>query len=56
MWSELFLLNKEELINQISLFEEQLSKLKKTIENEDVETMKDMMRLSTYRRSFFNKK
>ena len=55
MWSELFLLNKEELINQISLFEEQLSKLKKTIENEDVESMKEIMRLSTTRRSYFDK-
>lgn len=55
MWTELFLLNKEELIDQITLFEKQLSKLKNALENENVEEMKDMMRLSTQRRSYFDK-
>ncbi len=55
MWSELFLLNKEELLKQITLFEGQLTKLKKTIEDENVEEMKDIMRLSTLRRSYFDK-
>ena len=55
MWSELFLLNKEELVSQITLFEQQLSKLKKTIEKEDVNAMKEMMKLSTLNRSYFDK-
>ena len=55
MWSELFLLNKEQLLKQITLFEGQLAKLKKTIEDENVEEMKDIMRLSTLRRSYFDK-
>ena len=55
MWSELFLLNKEELIKQMNEFEVQFQKLKETIENEDIETMKDIMRLSTIRRSYFDK-
>ena len=55
MWSELFLLNKEELLKQMNEFEEQFNKLKQTIENEDVETMKEIMRLSTIRRSYFDK-
>ena len=55
MWSELFLLNKEELVSQITLFEEQLAKLKKTIEEENVEEMKEIMTLSTLRRSYFDK-
>ena len=55
MWSELFLLNKYELLKQISLFEEQLAKLKKTIEDENVDEMKKIMRLSTLRRSYFDK-
>lgn len=55
MWSELFLLNKEELLKQMSEFEEQFRLLKQTIETEDVETMKDIMRLSTTRRSYFDK-
>ena len=56
MWSELFLMNKKELLSQMDLFIEEFNKLRDSLENEDVETMKDMMRLSTYRRSFFNKK
>ena len=55
MWSELFLLNKEELVSQITLFEQQLSKLKKTIEEENVEEMKEIMRLSTLNRSYFDR-
>lgn len=55
MWTELFLLNKNQLLEQITLFERQLSKLKKTLEDEDVEEMKNMMRLSTQRRSYFDK-
>ena len=56
MWSELFLMNKKELLSQMDLFIEEFNKLRDSLENEDVEAMKDMMRLSTYRRSFFNKK
>ena len=54
MWSELFLLNKEELVSQITLFEKQLSKLKQTIINDDVDAMKEMMKLSTINRSYFD--
>lgn len=55
MWSELFLINKEELLKQITLFENQLTKMKQSIEEEDLETMKEMMKLSTFRRSYFDK-
>lgn len=55
MWSELFLLNKTELLKQMNLFLEQFNALKETIETEDVEKMKDIMRLSTLRRSYFDK-
>ena len=55
MWSELFLLNKEELLKQITLFEEQLTKMKKALKDEDVKVMKEMMKLSTLRRSYFDK-
>lgn len=55
MWSELFLLNKEELLKQMDLFLEQFNILKETIETEDVEKMKDIMRLSTLRRSYFDR-
>lgn len=56
MWSELFLLNKQELLSQMDLFLTQFNKLKETIENEDVEQMKDIMKTSTIRRSYFDKK
>lgn len=55
MWSELFLLNKEELLEQMNLFLEQFEALKKTIETEDLDAMKEIMRLSTTRRSYFDK-
>ena len=55
MWSELFLLNKKELLRQIDLFSGQLAQLRKAIEEDDTEAMKEMMRLSTERRAFFDK-
>lgn len=55
MWSELFLLNREELLKQMNLFLEQFNALKETIENNDVEQMKEIMRLSTIRRSYFDR-
>ncbi len=54
MWSELFLLNKDELLSQMELFSDKFEELKKYIETEDVEGMREMMRLSTERRGYFN--
>jgi hypothetical protein len=56
MWSELFLMNKDKLLEQMDLFNLQFNKLRDSIEKEDVSSIKEMMKLSTYRRSFFNKK
>jgi len=55
MWSELFLMNKEELLTQMNLFLKQFNELKEALENEDIEKMKAMMRLSTSRRKYFDK-
>ena len=55
MWSELFLLNKDSLINMMELFENDFIKLKSFIKNEDVDSIKEMMRRSTERRKLFNK-
>ena len=55
MWSELFLLNKEELLKQMDLFLVQFNNLKKTIEENDVESMKEIMKISTIRRKYFDK-
>ena len=56
MWTELFLLNKDELLSQMDLFINEFIKLKEYISQENEEKIKEMMKLSTYRRSFFNKK
>ena len=56
MWSELFMLNKDMLISEIKAFEGELEKLRRSMETDDVETMKKMMRVSTERRGMFDKK
>ena len=56
MWSELFLMNKAELLAQMNLFLERFTELKNALEQEDAEAMKQMMRLSSERRSYFDKK
>ena len=56
MWTELFLLNKDELLSQMDLFAKKFSELRDSIKNEDTEKMKEIMRLSTRRRAFFDKK
>ena len=56
MWSELFMMNRTELLKQMDLFEKVFTKLHKAIENCDEDTIKEMMRLSTLRRKSFNKK
>ena len=50
-----FLMNKDELVSQMNLFENEFAKLKEAIIKEDVNTMKDMMKLSTERRKYFDK-
>ena len=56
MWSELFRVNKKPLIKEMNLFIDELVNLRDLIENDDVEGVKAKMRLSTERRSKFNKK
>lgn len=55
MWSELFLLNKDEIVEQMNLFEQHFGKLKECIQNDDREGIQEMMRLSTKRRKVFDK-
>lgn len=55
MWSELFILNKESLLEQMDLFLDKFSELKKTIVDSDTEKMKEIMRLSTARRKLFDR-
>lgn len=54
MWTELFLMNKETLLKEMYLFQNEFGKLKNAIENDDVEKIKSLMRLSTKRRTHFD--
>ena len=56
MWPELFLLNKNELLDQIDVFSEQMDRLREAIATGNTEELKQMMRLSTERRTVFDKK
>ena len=56
MWSELFINNKTALLEQMNLFIDKFKELKTMLENEDVESMRKIMRHSTERRALFDKK
>lgn len=56
MWTELFLENKDELLSQMDLFMDRFGALRDAVRDSDEQTMKEMMRLSTLRRSWFDKK
>ena len=56
MWSELFVANKEALLEQMNLFMDKFQELKQMLETEDVDGMRKMMRHSTERRALFDKK
>lgn len=55
MWSELFLFNKEILLEEITSFQESLQDFKDTLENEDINKMKELFVQSTSRRKKFDK-
>lgn len=56
LWTELFFLNKDNLIREIDDFESSLQALKQTLLDEDSDTLKQMMITSTERRAWFDKK
>ena len=56
LWSELFLANKSVLLKEIKNFKESLSNIEKLLENEDLESLKESLRVSTERRKAFDKK
>ena len=56
MWSELFVENKDMLLEQMNLFIDKFIDLKNMLETEDIEGMRAMMRHSTERRALFDKK
>lgn len=56
MWSELFLMNKQPLLDQIDVFMKEMNNLRTMLENDDKEGLREKMKLSTQRRALFNKK
>ena len=55
MWPELFLMNKTALLKEIDTFMDKLSELRNYIYNGREAGIKEMMKLSTTRRKFFDK-
>ncbi len=49
-------MNKDVLVKEMDCFLDEFKNLRDLINNEDVEAIKDKMRLSSTRRSYFNKK
>ncbi len=56
MWSELFVANKDVLLDQMNMFVDKFNELKTMLETEDIDGMRAMMRHSTERRARFDKK
>ena len=56
MWSELFVANKDVLLEQMNMFINKFNDLKTMLQNEDIDGMRAMMRHSTERRALFDKK
>ena len=54
MWSELFMLNRDELLSQMDLFAGKFGELREALAAGDIEKMKEMMRISTERRGYFD--
>lgn len=54
MWTELFIMNKHELLSQMDLFLGQFRRLRDALAQDDKETMQQMMRTSTERRKYFD--
>jgi len=55
MWTELFTLNKHALLREVDAFMYQMGRMKTMLETDDIEGLKEMMILSTERRSEFDK-
>ena len=55
MWSELFLMNKDALLYEMDNFIKEFTSFRNMLENSDSDGMREKMRLSTSRRSLFDK-
>ena len=54
MWSELFLLNRDDLLKQMDIFIEEFRQLRNMLAEGDREGMREKMRISTERRAYFD--
>ena len=55
MWSELFMMNKNALVNEIDSFIAELNEFRGLISDGNIKGMREKMRASTARRSMFEK-
>ncbi|MBQ9992351.1 MAG: prephenate dehydrogenase, partial [Firmicutes bacterium] len=55
MWSELFVMNKQQLLSQMKIFAAKFERLMQDLETENIDDMRSMMRLSTERRAQFDR-
>ena len=55
LWTELFLLNKENLVQQIDDFVAEISDFRDALVQEDTEKMKQKFVTSTQRRKYFDR-
>lgn len=56
MWSKLFYMNKEPLLDQMNMFISEMESIRDLLQNDDIEGMKEKLRLSSFRRSWFDEK
>jgi len=56
MWSELFLMNKQPLLDQMDCFITEMQTLREMLQKDDKDGLREKMKLSTKRRALFNKK
>ncbi|MBR5306778.1 MAG: prephenate dehydrogenase [Oscillospiraceae bacterium] len=55
LWTELFLMNKENLVSQIDTFVSEINDFRDALEREDTEKMKQKFIISTQRRKYFDR-
>lgn len=55
MWSELFLINKDALLEEMNAFIDELCEMREMIKSDDAAGLRAKMQLSTQRRKLFNK-
>ena len=55
MWSELFMLNRDALLEQMDAFADEFDRFRQMLKNGDSDGMRDVMKRATARRTLFDK-